>query len=308
MPYMHLSLGPFTSHAHEWCVLVVSCGSDTSQGSVDVSKLSAQGRSLQSYNTGWSTMLDSLGRCISSVIQSDVIDGSASITAHDVTLHVGEEGCLDVRPLLDVWPQMREDWEYLSEAQHHQLLALQPERVPIVMLLRFVELRRRAGQIPQTHPIHILRQATLAVIVFFLEASIACDLDEDVDQSQRPPTLELFGQGGRTRAHHRPLSAMAMLEQCRAVHGSKETICRSLGGFKGTSAQLRAAKLRLYGSDLQTMFEPACAVHMSLDGSCHGGKNMLVTEMHDPDALSGGYAKPEAAMIIKWRSRALGSW
>ena len=42
MPYMHLSLGPFTSHAHEWCVLVVSCGSDTSQGSVDVSKLSVQ--------------------------------------------------------------------------------------------------------------------------------------------------------------------------------------------------------------------------------------------------------------------------
>ena len=82
----------------------------------------------------------------------------------------------------------------------------------------------------------------------------------------------------------------------RALNGSSETILRSQGFCKGSSAQLRGMQLKLYVGSANSAFDDAHAMQMSWDGSCHGGKNVFCGAAIDPDRLCGGYLKPEAAL------------
>ena len=135
----------------------------------------------------------------------------------------------------------------------------------------------------------------MQVAVFFLEAAVEFDIDEPRPANVRPPPLELIGRQGRTRCHHRPLQKAMSLAAAKELNGSNEVIMRARGEHAGTNCQLRAAKLALYEQESQTLMAEAHAWHLTWDGSCHGGKSMLVGAITDPDNNTGALLKPEAA-------------
>ena len=254
----------------------------------------ASNRTTADYNAGWNRLLDGAQSTIANVSSRPEISGAATITAADVVLTVGHDAEIDMSPLAQKWPGMCDDWSELASDPRHHLPPLDVRCVPLMVLYKFVELRRRASAIPPGHPLLALRTATMQVAVFFLEAAVEFDIDEPKPANLRPPPLELIGSKGRTRCHHRPLQKAMSLAAAKALHGSNETIMRARGECAGTASQLRAAKLSLYQAEARTLMASANAWHLTWDGSCHGGKSMLCGAITDPDSNTGALLKPEA--------------
>ena len=67
------------------------------------------------------------------------------------------------------------------------------------------------------------------------------------------------------------------------------------GHFKGSSSQLRNAKLAIYTDKSREMFKDSNCVWLTHDGSCHGGPSVSVAAAIDPVKEMGSYVKPEAS-------------
>ena len=259
----------------------------------------ASRRCSSEYNANWNRLLESVACTVAAAISRPEVSGVTTITAADVTLIVGPEAEIDMRPLVRRWSQFVDDWDELASEPRHHLPPLVVSQVPLVALFKFVEIRRRATYVPHGHPLSALRHATMAIICFFLETAVELGIDDA--KRHMPPPIELVAEGGRVRCHHRPLAKMVSLQAATSLHGSRECFMKAKGETNGTNSALRAATLQLYTDAMQQAMRDAGAWHVSWDGSCHGGKSMLVGTILNCDMDSIAVLRPTAESISIFR-------
>ena len=244
---------------------------------------------------GWHNMLLGVQSAIGQTLQAGVLQGVPQIHAMDLTLDIGPHATINLSPLVALLPTLPREWEALAARDLHHLPRYS-DTVAAMDLFRFLMLRHKFSAIPPEHPFTLLRTALVHVVGFLLEAAIEISIADTRDRfaGRPPPLLALFGPSQRTKAHHIPAAkvvAMASLDKC---HGSAQTIMSAQGLFKGSSSQLRNAKLTLYKADSVSEFKGTNVVWLSHDGSCHGGTSMAVAAAVDPIRGKGCYIKPEA--------------
>ena len=263
--------------------------------------LFAGDRAAADYNDGWSSLIDALGKTCARAMQSEAMDGQLQLRVGTVEMVVEEYAKIDIRPLLAVYPGLQDDWAELAEHTPHHLPCFE-SKPPVTQFWRFLNLRCFKAVLPRGHPLKLLRAGLLQILAFMLEVDLDNELHEERPESSRPAVLELYGLSGRTRIHHRPAAKLVAVSTLSSTHGSAETVMRAQGFHKGSSAQLRGAKIKIYRERTQSVFSTSSGWQITWDGSCHGGVTMLAGAVVDPTALLGAYFVPQAMQIIIWRS------
>ena len=255
----------------------------------------AAGRTEPGYAVAWQAMLSGVQDSCSKAIQSGVLTGRPEVHCLDVVLAVDGHGFIALDPLLECLPSLPTDWQSLSDRAVHGLPPFSCA-VKIVDLLRFLMLRHKYSKIPSTHPLALLRKALVRVTAFMVEVAVELGVKETAEKygDRPPPLLGIFGPSQRTKAHHIPLAKVVSMTSLGSTHGSNETVMRAQGHYKGSSGQLRNAKLSIYTDKIQSMFKPSNCVWIYHDGSCHGGPSVSVAAAIDPVQEIGAYIKPEA--------------
>ena len=255
----------------------------------------ASGRAEPGYVASWQAMLTGVQDSACKAIQSGVLTGRPEIHCLDLTLYVEAHGMISVEPLLACLPSLPADWTTLSDRAVHGLPPFSGE-VQVIALFRFLMLRTKYSNIPSDHPLALLRRGLVRVVAFLLEVAVELGVQETAEKygDRPPPLLGLFGPSQRTKSHHTPLAKMVAIKSCSTTHGSNETVMGAQGMHKGSSSQLRNAKLALYTDKMREMFKDSTCVWLSHDGSCHGGPSVSVCAAVDPVLEIGAYTKPEA--------------
>ena len=221
------------------------------------------------------------------------------VHAMDLTLEVGAHANMDLQPLLDKIPNLSADWDAIAARPIH---GISPFRrvVPAVELYKFLVVRCKFSRMPFEHPFSLLRRALVHVLAWLIEVQVQMSI-ADVDATfgkRAPPVAQLFGPTQRQKSHHLPLPKLLAMKQCEEVHGSRETILRTSGLHKGSSSQLRSAKLAIYKEQAAAGFSSSNCFWLNHDGSCHGGASMIVGVGFDSVLNVGAYVKPEAILVI----------
>ena len=260
----------------------------------------ASTRAPDQYTASWQTLLSGIQSAAAHVCQSGVMTATPQIHAMDLTLHIGSHGTVDLQPLVDRIPSLPADWAAISGRGANGIGPWKLS-VAIVDLYRFLVLRCKFSRIPFEHPFSLLRRGLVHVLAFLIEVRVQLSIQEVEDSfgsKRAPPVHALFGPSSRQRSHHLPLPKIIALKLSEEIHGSRETILRTSGLHKGSSSQLRAAKLLIYREKTSELFEPSNAFWMNHDGSCHGGASMIVGLGFDPIRQCAAYAKPEAQLVM----------
>ena len=100
--------------------------------------------------------------------------------------------------------------------------------------------------------------------------------DNNLNRTKKNKKLRL-----RSSQHEQKLNASSPITQAR-------------GETKGTAAQLRCAQMALYFEASTTAMALSHSYQLTWDGSCHGGKSMLVGACLNPDEDVIALMKPEA--------------
>ena len=248
------------------------------------------------YLKGWAMLLEGAATAASDAIQADVLDGVPGISACGAQLEVGAYGIIDMTPLLRFLPDMPDCWDEMASIGSHGMPRFAGSH-HILHVLKFFELRIfKTNNLSLEHPIQELRRAVHAVFSFLVEIQLEMDYVDCQARfaSNPPPIMDIRGPSGRYRAHHRPLEKVVALKHMQAKPGSMEVTMQAFGQFKGSSAQLRAAKLQLYDERGRDWMAGSHGLAFSLDGSCHGGPSMLCGIVVDAHSDAGRYCRPEA--------------
>ena len=164
-----------------------------------------------SYRDVWAECLSAYGNCNTNGCQALAASGAAQpqLRGGSADIELLPDGRLDLSELQGrKWGLLPNDYAQVRDQPVGHCLPAFRARLSIVDVLRFVDIRLRAGApLPETHWLSRLRGMLVQTCAFLLEAFIESERARTVGQFTARPT-ELWGAGGLRRSPHQPPRAL----------------------------------------------------------------------------------------------------